>query len=409
MDCIDLVMDLRQASLPNLEPASFQRLWQAVESSLMGKILQTGQLIQMKTGAGVIRLEIIRAPASPQPLQPSTPLALRSILERPTLTHFCSACPPEAKRYAPFECVTCVMEQRDAVEVCFQHATLLDGALDAFCPAHVPTCCACPARATRWCEGRCKQAICALHGTAHPNDPSRCYCLACYEALFPRCAVTPCPQLGTFTCDFVVSSTHQPCGQRVCPEHARQWKIYGPEREGLMLCPTHRNLTTLSPEALIYQLAAGTLLRNRRMPPQEPLRIPGYMGTRHVIIKQLKRTPSQAQIRALYAGLQQRLVGKSPFEALLRTRLEETLKRIDQTPVDPSELQRVRLQEQLSQALQSLGKPELAREIQATDYKPSLNLLFISLPKPMRGAVEQAKPRLEKTLGVSLRWEKDSL
>src|SRR6185436_15414703 len=99
-------------------------------------------------------------------------------------------------------------------------------------------------------------------------DPEHEYCVRCWEILYQQCTVCASAaggrrqRIGRSRCGYRAGAGAQPCGSALCLEHQVQWKIWGAERRGVVLCPQHgATLATAPAEELV-----ATVLWARRTP-----------------------------------------------------------------------------------------------------------------------------------------------
>ena len=287
MTRVSLVVDAR--GLPDSffadgSVTSFMRIWGRLEAGMRGDTLRPGQVIPVNLDEGRFTFEVISPPGETT-VTADVHFGVVAVRERLTVreAYRCATCWRRGdEKYAPFICQSCPDRRQ---RVCDEHAVVLPGSLEATCPAHAPACAAegCGQPAMARCPGpdcRSRRGWCARHAAAHSSDPRTRYCLPCLARLFPACGRPGCDGLGSVSCDHL-DAAGELCGGRRCPRHARRWQVFGPHKEGLGRCDRHANVTSLSPDAMLYQIIGGCTVGKQRLP--------NLRGLRHVLMKGHRR------------------------------------------------------------------------------------------------------------------------
>jgi len=182
----------------------------------------------------------------------ATAFTIVDILRHPTVLYHCRICKAAGQQvYGPLQCRDCLNDKagpEGQERLCSDHASVVPGRLDAYCPEHKPHCkckLACIHEATFYCD-HCNN----LFGNhfRHPHltetESNKWYCYNCHRSLFSPC-VTCWQQgkeksLGKLSCAYNTQETKNPCDVWLCREHAQQWKIWGPHHQGITLCEEHK-------------------------------------------------------------------------------------------------------------------------------------------------------------------------
>lgn len=187
------------------------------------------------------------------------------------------------------------------VEVCDEHAVFLDGSLQPYTPEGLPRCSGGGGAATFVCGGpfcRWEREWSDAFRVRHPGDPEVSYCRDCHARLFPPCVgdAGHCRGIGRYSCEHVDENGVQACGNRICPKHAGTWQIFGPDKEGIYLCPQHRDALRGDPQAAVKRMVFATAvkkLRLRRDGNMQFVYLPSLRGFQHT----LRRLSSNQQRR----------------------------------------------------------------------------------------------------------------
>jgi len=386
-DAVDIVLDLRDYPRRLDKPHAFAAFWQELEPALAGKRLQTGKSHVLTAGVDTIGITVVRAPAEGIVVSDGTEISIRAILEPPALLYACGTCKAQGlSSYGPFICPTC-QDTRDDARVCDNHVVILDGAMRSFCEEHAPLC-GCGQAGTFWCQGptcRRQTAWCDQHRRRHPRDPDHSFCIACYALAYPECEHGGCDRVGSLGCEHVDVATLKICGKRACPSHMSRWQIYGPEKEGLTLCQTHRGVARLNDKALVDEIILGTAARGtaRRKGPF----LPSLQSVRHILRKSHGRTYELDAIASLFSGFSINLDGAPPLKRIAGDLLAHHSIRRDQDRArdrgDKAEGEGHFLR--LKHVLTEKGQFELAQLVVFSDYRPKNKWLFVTLPESHKG------------------------
>ena len=92
----------------------------------------------------------------------------------------------------------------------------------------------------------------------HPHNKDIDYCAYCYQDLFGLCSVCSTQHksvLGKSHCAFRTRTVEKTCNLQLCWEHSFQWKIWGPNNRGLVLCNQHKQrLENTDPADLLFMM-----------------------------------------------------------------------------------------------------------------------------------------------------------
>ena len=166
---VEIVLDLRDLAHAPSSPSDLGALWAAVEPELVGRDMRPGQVHELTSDDGVVRLEVVHAVRRSGPVRPSTRYSIVGVREAPHIRYRCRPCSSSGTvRYGPFICGECGADTADN-RVCDTHVSILDGALVATCDDHRPGCTECGRPSTFRCAGdRCRRA--GPWGGKHPQE-----------------------------------------------------------------------------------------------------------------------------------------------------------------------------------------------------------------------------------------------
>ena len=412
---IEVVLDLRDFSERLRGGGDFRALWNDLLPALVGRTLTAGDVSRLEDPRrGTIRLNVIVVPDATSVIDKETPFAVHAVLEPPLVYHQCSVC----RGYAPFRCSACEGDKKK--RMCDLHAIILDGSMRAFCPEHAPRCYGSGGPATFWCDGqRCRGRVAwsEPYRVRHPNDPDHWYCPDCFKELFPPCEHSGCDATGTVICEYVDQGSGQRCDRRVCNRHAWRWQIYGPHRRGLGLCPAHSNLRRLTDEQIVFQVAAGTAVRNKTDAQgrnyREYFPLPTLQSIRHIFLHTRKAVYDVRQINGALDDVARKL-GQNSLDRAIATLIEKSRAR-RQRDIDRDDSEKnAGLQQfrRLQQALTVRGSDDLAQAVRFADFRPRSNVLFIHLDEAWRGLFigrgGNSIRELERSLGFRIDFDKGS-
>lgn len=424
---IEITLDLREYKETLMGSKDFLQLWKNLNPSFIGKKLSDGQNIKLKArDKGVIGITVITIPKKHAIITENTPFAIYSVLEKSTKKYKCYVC----NDYAPFACV-----EDKTKRMCPIHVTILDGSMRSYSKGNIPKCKESNQPATFWCDGpQCRQKIAWSEGykTKHPANPDYNYCKSCYDIKFPKCSHNQCQDMGVIKCEYTNPTTKHSCNNPVCNQHTKRWQVYGPERRGLELCPTHRNIKQLSDEEIIYQIIAGTERRNGRTPyhnrmnkgaRKETFPFPSLQSFKHIFLNTRKTAYRLSHINQKIENLSLGL-SNDKFEREMKRTIEGSKgKRMANIKRGESEKEKGKVYfEKLRQLIsyeRSSKMRQLANLIQFSDFKPprqsnsSTNegILFVKLDSNYRGFFigrgGQTKRKFEDALNIQIRLERD--
>lgn len=417
---VEAVLDLRKWRIPMRPgPEDLAALWDRLEVALHGRGLRAGKVEHWDAEHGTISLEIVRVAPGVSTAQPGTRFGLVAVRELPRLVYRCSECDQRGSAaYGPFRCKPCEREGRPG-RVCVEHVVVLEGSLEAFCPAHRPACRGCGHPAQYWCARpescNSRVAWCGRHAQQHPQDPDTHYCSDCYRSAFPVCEERGCSSVGTVRCDWL-GSDHQPCARQACTRHARRWQVFGSERVGLGLCAAHSAVRSLTPAQILYQICCGAARR-------DGVRIPSLAAFGHNLRNcrqpelALDYNRIRVALRALDADLKRRgpadvarAVDRAagPWDVELKTLVEEAV-------------EGERLVERLRVLVRDQDRgwgERIAAGLRLAQYKPARAngqapareaVLWVHLPEELRGKfIGPQGSRIgayKSALGVEIRFE----
>jgi hypothetical protein len=417
---VELILDVRELDDPPHDRDGFLTLWARVERALRGQDLRAMPACVIDAGTeGKIRLEAVRVAVGAGPVSAATRFSVVAVRENALLRHRCKECATQGvERYGSFPCS---VSAGGAHRACDQHVKILDGSLTPTCGAHRPRCHdrGCGQLATFRCAGRvCRRetAWCDQHRRSRPHEPDFAYCPSCYAREFPPCQRPGCTAIGTLACEHL-SSVFTACGRRMCARHAWRWQVFGGERLGLGRCSTHRNVTRLASQDLIFQIVAGSAARRRRE------RLPSLHGFAYTLRR--ARHPDLAldyrgildMLARLAATLDRSAAGRAAAQLIrdMWPTWERQLKEIEAAAVDGERLL-TRLRQLIRSEFPQDG-PALAAAISLAEYRPARvragtrrrAMLFVHVPpdrhEVFNGAEDRRRRRYEAVLGVSVHIE----
>ena len=375
---IDVALDLRSWQQSVRTPRDLMALWQKVESSLLGRTLAAGQVVQFARDENDrLGVTVLAVPPGAGAVAPGTGFAIHSILEAPQVQYACAVCSRQGRRrYAPLLCWESA-RQGEVVRLCQGHAVLLEGSLRAFHPERVPRCQSGSGRpATFWCFG----PLCPggrpwsrEEHRSHPRDREISFCRHCHEELFPPCSQAGCRRIGYFRCEFVDPAGRAECRVPACPRHCFRWQIFGPEKEGLVLCPRHSRIASLSDADLVLLMFLGMAARRVRLARHRDAELPPLptlASGRHVFLNVRQKPYDPRLLMQLFLGTEPRLAAQGKLEQELRQMIkyrrprweEETSRAPD--PRGDEYLQRIK------QAYQARGLHQVADRLRLSEFKP---------------------------------------
>lgn len=429
---VELILDLRRASYAFSGLPQFQSLWAQVETALDGEVLAPDTELTLRLPeVGELGVRILRVPTGLARVSRDTPFAVHALLEPPPLKQTCRFCQREQRRtHAPLWCAGC--ERRG--QLCEEHAVFLVGSGLPFCPEHVPTC-ECGLPATTFCLGplcrRDGRAHCAAHLVAHPNVPDVAFCARCFAELYPRCEASGCDGIGGIECLHVDLDSEQPCRRRLCARHAHRWQVYGPHRLGLGRCESHSQLRRLEDMAVMFQLAAGTVLLRDKLggDRRSHVRFPTLPSIRHILMKARNRLYEVTDIKRMCESLVSALDTRSRLQGRMREMLDRDRERWAGAIARHEEQKELGRQifANVQALLRQARLDNVADELVFTDYRPMqapppgaprdaarppfAGLLFVRCPEDLRGLLVgrggQTIKELQRLAGVKITFERE--
>jgi len=240
---VSVLCDLRHYG-GNIQTAgALQALWPYLQSRLIGQPLLPGQPLTVQLSGGPVQFWIVDA-GNNQRVNENTSFQVLDVLREPELFYVCQCC----GKYGPLRCIQCEDEvPRGKERICTSCSVSIKDYLGTYCPKHAPRCACssdCSEVAAFKC-GRCRRLFGEHFYKLHPSKLDIDYCINCYQILFGECVVCiekdlPRPDLGKIRCAYKTQRMKRSCNNRLCWEHTFQWKIWGPNKHGLPLCPDHR-------------------------------------------------------------------------------------------------------------------------------------------------------------------------
>jgi hypothetical protein len=239
---IQVICDLRQYNKRVDTVATMQALWQQASKQLVGKTLVPGAHLDIQISDGKLLLWVVDA-ANVARVEANTAFNIVDMLRSPRLLHACQKC----GKHGPLRCAQCVNEHRPEGQtwLCADCAYFIKNEPAAYCPKHIPRCSCrsgCKDPAFFSCH-TCKKLYGKHKLKAHPHNAAIDYCETCYQNLFSLCSVCSKQHkstLGKSRCAFRMRTVEKACGLQLCWEHSFQWKIWGPNNRGLVLCAQHK-------------------------------------------------------------------------------------------------------------------------------------------------------------------------
>ncbi len=265
----EILLDLRACSERPQDSAQWIELWQRLHARLVGPF-PTGEpaAVQLEP-YGLVRVQPMMHGALT--LAHDALVSVHSVLEPPAALFRCRVCAQQGRtELGSLWCPLC--GPASEARICAAHAVFLDGclrrdgSLRVTCDRHRPRClCGCDQPAAFYCS-ECGTPSCESQRSASATQRHRSLCRACYEKKYPACSFdAACRLLGVLRCEYIDRVTAKRCAKRICPEHAWRWQIYGDREPGLVHCQDHRDPSRWDNADAIYQLVAGTALRNSRL------------------------------------------------------------------------------------------------------------------------------------------------
>lgn len=404
-----VLLDMREYRDPPATPDGYRELWRELEADLVRRDLRSTPVVRWdRPGRGAVGVQVVNPHSCPAVLDERTTFAVCGILEPPRLAYRCGTCADAGRAsYGPFICAGC--PEDPARRVCDEHVVVLDlNFAQVSCPQHVPAC-PCGRRATFWCAGpQCqrRKPWCDTHRRRHPGDPLTSYCDDCYEQRFPSCSAPGCASTGSLACEY--QDDGRACRTRVCPRHGYRWQVYGPNRRGLVLCPSHHAaLPRLSRHEIAYQILAGTAARGRgrnRAP-----RLPGLRTVRHIFINVRRELVSVAEINDLMHHAAAR---PGPRNRALDELIAEHRDAWAREVAGAADVREAgeRHFAVLRSLLIGLGYADLAQLIELSEFKPNANQLWVKVPDAAKarfiGRQGATIKELQSRLGLKIVLEK---
>jgi hypothetical protein len=276
MALVELILDMRAARSVPSTPIEFLRWWDEAQRRASGMVLGESQCaVLIDPTHGEVRLRGINVPAAGLQLTATSEVAIHGILEPEIARPQCAICASQG-RPRPATCASHVAQPSERrIPLCDEHVVYLDGSLRPYSPTAIPPCESGTGQATFVCAGpRCrwKRAWSEPFRRQHPFDPGVYFCQECYARLFPPCVGSGsvgCRAVGQYFCEHVDVGAgriaQSACGNGVCPKHARMWQIFGPEHEGIILCPLHSNALRGDPVEAVRRMVLATAAKRARL------------------------------------------------------------------------------------------------------------------------------------------------
>jgi hypothetical protein len=282
---VQVICDLRHFKLSDKKEfdenefrKEFTQVFQQASGAFVGKPLRVGAALEAKLPKGTVALWIVDA-AGQQRVEQNTEFSVVDVLRRPIILYQCQKC----GEYGPLRCETCGAENvvSGKERICSKHAHLIQDTALAYCEKHRPLCqCSanCRETATFFCSGCNSKSErnkwmrpTKFYGQHvhyfHPRNKDVDYCNRCFDRLFRPCGLCETQgkkdSLGKLRCTFRTRNSKEVCGEARCWDHSFQWKIWGPNFTGVILCERHKQyLEKAEPADLLF-----TILSSR--PPHE--------------------------------------------------------------------------------------------------------------------------------------------
>jgi hypothetical protein len=281
---VQVICDLRKFKLASTEKREFDEiefrkefsaLFQQASSAFVGQSLSQGASLAVKHPRGIFTLWVVDA-AGQQRVEQGTEFNVVDVLREPIILYQCQS--QKCGEYGPLRCETCMVENvpNGKERICSKHAYLIQDTNLAYCGKHRPVCqCSpnCTQTATFFCSG-CYSKFERSKGMrptkfygehvhfSHPHNKDVDYCDRCYDRLFRPCGI--CEKQGTkvslgkLRCAFRIRNSKNECGEARCWDHSFQWKIWGPNFPGLVLCEQHKQyLENAHPADLLFTLLSA--------------------------------------------------------------------------------------------------------------------------------------------------------
>ncbi|WP_201294735.1 MULTISPECIES: KH domain-containing protein [unclassified Nocardiopsis] len=202
-----------------------------------------------------------------------------------------------------------------------------------------------------------------------------------------------------------------------------RWQIYGRHSRGLALCSLHHGSLQKTPnEKLVELILAGTVTRfeakkGKRTGNRRQAFLPRISIVRHILINTRKSVLDMESIDALFAGFESRIgrgeldLGSSSNAALRLLRDHASSRREDIERFQAEHVEGRRHFERLVGQLQYEGRREMASAVRFSDYRPRQGILYIRLPRHLRGAFigtgGATVKELKRKVGVDIRLERE--
>jgi len=429
-NAVEIVLDLRQLEDRPQSPDAFIRFWSSIETVLNGRKLTVGDRRPIEfPGRGTLNFEVISVPGGSATITDRTSFAIHSILEPASAEPICRLCFADGlKNYGPFVCDSC-RQSGIAAAICVRHAEILEGGLRrggwviASCREHAPVCNKCGRRASFWCTGpECRGRVtwCPEDRKSHANSPEIGYCATCYELLFPQCSRSNCREPGTNICEHV-DAKGQFCGKKLCNRHVARWQVYGYERIGLGRCDVHRLIKDLPDVDLMWQVVAGTVIRNAQKGGAK-YRLPTLGSVKNILLKGRRQFYDEQIARNLYEQLRARLreeQGRSQVHVAMLRLLDRASAEWN-TRLAAAEVRNrdgLVYLDRLKSNLRTLGFGDIADQVEMTSFIPTFikaptpqSCLFVKMPQTaigrFMGKGGSRKDWLAQTIGCAIRLEK---
>lgn len=268
---VQVICDLRRFRGGTGSRDKLQALWQEASNALVGKPLVQGMSLEIELAQGTFIIWVVDS-AGVALVETNTIFTIVDVLRNPNLLYRCQKC----GAYGPLRCVKCIDEgcSEGQERLCSKHAHFIKDTLSAYCDKHKPRCeCSanCPHEAVFFCSGcrslqrRSRDKSTQYYGEhvhySHPQNQDIDYCKRCYDRLFHHCSVCKKQgkvRLGKLRCAFKTCNAASSCGESRCWEHSFQWKIWGPESAGVILCEQHGQLLgKADPTALLFTMLSA--------------------------------------------------------------------------------------------------------------------------------------------------------
>jgi len=388
---VQVICDLRHFKLSITDKKEFDEnefqkeftaLFQQASNAFVGQPLSQGMPLGVKLPKGIFTLWVVDA-AGVQRIEQNTEFNVVDVLRKPIILHQCQKCGD----YGPLRCETCKTENvpNGKERICSQHAYLIQDTSLAYCEKHKPLChCSpnCTYTATFFCSG-CYSKVernkwmrpTKFYGEhvhlLHPHNKDIDYCNRCYDRLFRPCGICETQgtkvSLGKLRCAFRTGNSKDVCGEARCWDHSFQWKIWGPNFPGVILCERHKQyLENAHPADLLFTILSS-------QPPQETREKRLYSLQNIYRIRRLINRNRQTPITFEQLGNAFELLAQPgvPWTPGPKRRYDELLQLFQKFMQERP--QKIRdLLYQARQFYQKVGKPALAQQIVWLDIEDQL-------------------------------------